>query len=41
VELFAGTVLALGAKHGLSLPVNRMLYEKIKETESTFQYGTA
>jgi 2-dehydropantoate 2-reductase len=36
VELFAGTALALGEKHGLSLPVNRMLYEKIKEMESKF-----
>lgn len=36
VELFSGTVLALGEKHGLTFPVNRMLYEKIKEMESRF-----
>lgn len=36
VELFAGTVLELGKKHGLSFPINRMLYDRIKETESRF-----
>jgi len=36
VELFSGTVLALGQKHGLSSPVNRMLYDKIKAIESSF-----
>ncbi len=36
VELFSGTVLDLGKKHGLSFPVNQMLYDKIKAIESTF-----
>ena len=36
VELFAGTVLSLGKKHGLFLPTNQMLYDKIKEIESHF-----
>lgn len=36
VELFAGTVLALGQKHCLSFPTNQMLYDKIKEIESHF-----
>ena len=29
VELFSGTVLKLGAKHGMDTPVNEMLYEKV------------
>jgi 2-dehydropantoate 2-reductase len=33
VELFAGTVLRLGKKHGMDFPVNRMLYERIKAME--------
>lgn len=36
VELFAGTVLALGQKHGINFPVNRWLYEKMKEIESQY-----
>lgn len=36
VELFAGTVLSLGKKHGLFFPTNQMLYDKIKEMESRF-----
>ncbi len=36
VDLFAGTVLALGRKHGLSFPTNQMLYDRIKEIESRF-----
>jgi 2-dehydropantoate 2-reductase len=36
VGLFAGTVLALGEKHGLPCPVNRMLYERIMAAESRF-----
>ncbi len=34
VDLFAGTVLALGAKHGIDTPVNRMLYDRIRALES-------
>ena len=33
VELFSGTVLAFGKKHGRSFPVNEMLYETIKAYE--------
>ncbi|MEA4896299.1 MAG: ketopantoate reductase family protein [Oscillospiraceae bacterium] len=36
VELFSGTVLELGGKHGISFPVNQLLYDKIKAIESTF-----
>ena len=36
VEMFSGTVRRLAAKHGLSVPVNDMLYKKIKEMESTY-----
>ncbi|NLV17528.1 MAG: ketopantoate reductase family protein [Syntrophomonadaceae bacterium] len=36
VELFAGTVLGLGQKHGVPTPVNQALYEKIKLIESRF-----
>lgn len=36
VELFAGTVLSLGEKHGIPTPVNRMLYEKIIAMESSY-----
>lgn len=38
VELFAGTVLKLGKKYGIDTPVNKMLYEKIKEIESKYVY---
>lgn len=36
VELFAGTVIELGKKHGIPTPVNQDLYERIKAIESTF-----
>ncbi|MBE5985657.1 MAG: ketopantoate reductase family protein, partial [Paenibacillaceae bacterium] len=36
VEMFSGTVRRLAAKHGLSVPVNDMLYKKIKDMESTY-----
>lgn len=36
VELFSGTVLKLAQKHGIETPVNKMLYEKIKEIESEY-----
>jgi 2-dehydropantoate 2-reductase len=36
VELFAGTVLSLGEKHGISTPVNRLLYDKIQAMESKY-----
>ncbi|MBE5799340.1 MAG: ketopantoate reductase family protein [Clostridiales bacterium] len=36
VELFAGTMLRLGEKHGVELPVNRWLYDRIKEMEAAY-----
>jgi 2-dehydropantoate 2-reductase len=33
VELFSGTCIALGVKHGIPTPVNDFLYERIKEME--------
>lgn len=36
VELFAGTVLALGKKHGFSTPVNQKLYKQIHALEKGF-----
>lgn len=37
VELFAGTVRELGQKHGVSTPVNDLLYEKIIEAEAAYE----
>ena len=36
VEMFSGTVRRLAAKHGLSVPVNDMLYDRIKDMESNY-----
>lgn len=36
VDLFAGTVIRKAAEYGLSTPVNRMLYQKVKEMEATY-----
>jgi len=36
VGLFAGTIKALGKKHGIPTPTNDWLYEKIMELESSF-----
>lgn len=36
VALFSGTVLALAEKHGLDMPVNRMLYGRILQMESKY-----
>lgn len=36
VDMFGGTILELAEKHGVEVPVNKMLYEKIKEIESTY-----
>ncbi|MDR6999228.1 ketopantoate reductase family protein [Neobacillus niacini] len=36
VDLFSGAVLGLGQKHGVSTPVNKELYEKIKTMENKF-----
>jgi len=34
VELFAGTVLRMGHRHGIDTPVNRALYDRIRAMES-------
>ncbi len=36
VDLFAGEVLELGKKHGISTPVNRKLYDRIKFIEDQY-----
>ena len=36
VELFSGTVIRLGKKHGIPTPVNQFLYDRIKFMESQF-----
>ncbi|MGE4273456.1 MAG: ketopantoate reductase family protein [Desulfitobacterium sp.] len=36
VELFSGTVMALGKKHGIATPVNQELYQRIKALEASF-----
>ncbi|MEA4925433.1 MAG: ketopantoate reductase family protein [Syntrophomonadaceae bacterium] len=36
VELFAGTVIALGEKYNVPTPINKMLYEKIMNIEGQY-----
>ena len=36
VELFAGTVRRLAAKHGLAVPVNDRLYEAVRAMEAAY-----
>ena len=36
VELFAGTMIRLGAKHSVKLPINEWLYQRVKEMESAY-----
>lgn len=36
VELFAGTMVRLGQKHGVELPVNAWLYDRVREIESAY-----
>lgn len=36
VEMFSGTVLSMAEKHGLPVPVNRMLYDRIKQMEANY-----
>ena len=37
VELFAGTVMRLAEKHGLYMPVNRFLYERVQVIEKEYR----
>ena len=39
VDLFAGTVIRLAEKHGLSVPVNRMIYRRVREMEAGYSSG--
>ena len=41
VELFAGTVCRLAERHGLSVPVNRMLYRRIRQMEDAARAAKA
>lgn len=36
VELFAGTMVRLGQKHGVPVPVNDWLYRRVKEIEAAY-----
>ncbi|MBR5302995.1 MAG: ketopantoate reductase family protein [Clostridia bacterium] len=36
VELFAGTMVRLGRKHGVALPVNEWLYDRVMEIEAEY-----
>jgi len=36
VELFSGTVIALGARHGIAVPVNAVLYRMLKTIEQSY-----
>lgn len=36
VELFAGTMLRLGQKHGIPVPTNEFLYRRVREIESEY-----
>ncbi|MBQ0050599.1 MAG: ketopantoate reductase family protein [Treponema sp.] len=36
VELFSGTVIKIAQKHGIQVPVNQMLYDRILEIEKTY-----
>lgn len=38
VDLFSGTILSLSDKHGIISPVNRALYDAIREREQNLQY---
>lgn len=37
VDIFAGKVIALGGKHGLTTPYNKIFYEIIKGIEATYE----
>ena len=36
VEMFSGTIMELGKKHGIAVPVNEYLYRRVKEIESAY-----
>ncbi len=39
VDLFAGTVITMAKEYGLDVPVNQMLYDKIKEMEAEMPHN--
>lgn len=41
VEMFSGTVRKLAAKHGIDVPVNDWLYERIRELERQYPYSSS
>ena len=36
VELFSRTVMDLGEKHGISVPINTLMYRLIRAIENTY-----
>ncbi len=36
LEMLGGTVLRLAQKHAIETPVNKMLYERLKEIEAAY-----
>lgn len=36
VEMFSGTIMELGRKHGIEVPVNEFLYKKVREIEADY-----
>jgi 2-dehydropantoate 2-reductase len=36
IDMFAGTIMELGEKHGVPTPVNRFLFNAIKALESQY-----
>ena len=36
VEMFSGTIMELGWKHGIAVPVNELLYKKVREIEADY-----
>lgn len=34
--MFAGTILELAGKHGIYVPANEFLYERVREIESIY-----
>ena len=40
VELFAGTVIRMAAKHDIPVPANTFIYRRVKEIESEYEGGS-
>ena len=37
VELFAGTMVRLARKHGTDVPINRWLYDRVRQMEAKYE----